>query len=283
MIDLSGGQVVEDVLTSGLSAKLMRFLRLRVLGEASTNQKDASHISESKSASAATCVRGREEVRSRVRQILDTPHVDSLRVNDLRDSDDTVEGEPPNSLTGGVDMIDADSWEKCHNRDLRDGKVKSDVDESGRDDSSRRKPCRLNSRIRGKGRLNEALSENEQALTAPGSGSRSGQGRSYRDRNMMTIVDTKRAQDTRKCIGNINHDGLSVEREDTDDCFQECKIGTRDITDVVKKAVRAAEAEARAANAPTEAIRAAGDAAAEVVKSAALEVPKYMLCYVCWF
>ncbi|KAG9139957.1 hypothetical protein Leryth_010492 [Lithospermum erythrorhizon] len=51
----------------------------------------------------------------------------------------------------------------------------------------------------------------------------------------------------------------------------DCKIGSRDITDFVIKAVRAAEAEARTANAPAEAIKAAGDAAAELVKSAALE------------
>jgi hypothetical protein len=42
----------------------------------------------------------------------------------------------------------------------------------------------------------------------------------------------------------------------------------------VKKAVQAAEAEARGANAPAGAIKAAGDAAAEDVKSAALEVSK---------
>ncbi|KAG0453477.1 hypothetical protein HPP92_024781 [Vanilla planifolia] len=47
-----------------------------------------------------------------------------------------------------------------------------------------------------------------------------------------------------------------------------------DISDIVKKATGAAEAEARAANAPTEAVRAARDAAAELVKSAALEVWK---------
>nr|CAB3504650.1 unnamed protein product [Digitaria exilis] len=39
-------------------------------------------------------------------------------------------------------------------------------------------------------------------------------------------------------------------------------------------AVRAAESEARSANAPEEAVKAAGDAAAELVKSAALEVWK---------
>jgi len=63
--------------------------------------------------------------------------------------------------------------------------------------------------------------------------------------------------------------GSVVKREDADGCFQECRLGTEDISDVVNSAVRAAEAEARAANAPVEAVKAAGDAAAELVKSAA--------------
>lgn len=39
---------MEDVLTSGLSAKLMRYLRIRALGETSLNQKDAPYSAESK-------------------------------------------------------------------------------------------------------------------------------------------------------------------------------------------------------------------------------------------
>jgi hypothetical protein len=56
LVDFSGGQVVEDVLTSGLSAKLMRYLRVRVLGETSTSQKDATHLTESKHASGSACI-----------------------------------------------------------------------------------------------------------------------------------------------------------------------------------------------------------------------------------
>jgi DDB1- and CUL4-associated factor 1 len=52
---------VEDVLTSGLSAKLMRYLRLRVLGETSGSQKDSSHLSENKHSSGNTSVRGRDD------------------------------------------------------------------------------------------------------------------------------------------------------------------------------------------------------------------------------
>ncbi|XP_021658769.2 DDB1- and CUL4-associated factor homolog 1 isoform X2 [Hevea brasiliensis] len=267
-----GGQIVEDVLTSGLSGKLMHFLRIRVLGETSTNHKDATYLTESKNVSSASCVRGREEGRGRVRQVLEATHVDNSKVTDERALDDPVSVEPLDRLPDGFDMIDADSGDKLQDRDLRDGKIKfGDFDESGRDDSSRRRPSRGWPRPRGKGRGNESCFENEQVLTSLGSGSRSGQGRSSRERNLMKNLDLRRGQDARKCPGNINPDGLAVERENTDDCFQECIIGTKDISDLVKKAVKAAEAEARAANALTEAIKAAGDAAAEVVKSAALE------------
>ncbi|XP_048228227.1 DDB1- and CUL4-associated factor homolog 1 isoform X2 [Ricinus communis] len=267
-----GGQVVEDVLTSGLSAKLMRFLRIRVLAETSTNQKDATFLMESKNLSAATCIRGREEGRGRVRQVLEATHVDNLRINDERTLDDPIGGEPPDRLVEGVDVVDEDGGDRWNSRDPRDGKIKfGDLDDSGKDDSSRRRPSRGLARPRGKGRASEAASENEQGLTSPGSGSRSGQGRIFRDRNLIKSLDLRRGQEARKYPGNLNPDGFIVEREDTDDCFQECKIGTKDISDLVKKAVRAAEAEATAANAPAEAIKAAGDAAAEVVKSAALE------------
>jgi HIV-1 Vpr-binding protein len=291
---LAGGSpVVEDVLTSGLSAKLMRYLRVRVLGETNTSQKDANHLIESKNASGATCIRGRDESRGRVRQVLDITYLDDLRgaeersVDDQcveRDQDGSIvrhgrgeefwvnDGEPPNALDDGVDIYeaDADGDDRWHSRDLRDGKNKfGDFDENARDESSRRKANR-GSRSRCKGRVNEGGLENEQLLTSPGSGSRLGQGRST-IRSFSRHLDTKKVPDARKSFGRIASDTLPVEREDNDDCFQECRIGTKDISDLVKKAVRSAEAEARAANAPEEAIKAAGDAAAEVVKSAAFE------------
>lgn len=309
MVNFSGSPVVEDVLTSGLSAKLMRYLRVRVLGETNTSQKDANHLIESKNASGATCIRGRDESRGRVRQVLDITYLDDLRgaeersVDDQcveRDQDGSIvrhgrgeefwvnDGEPPNALDDGVDIYeaDADGDDRWHSRDLRDGKNKfGDFDENARDESSRRKANR-GSRSRCKGRVNEGGLENEQLLTSPGSGSRLGQGRST-IRSFSRHLDTKKVSDARKSFGRITSDTLPVEREDNDDCFQECRIGTKDISDLVKKAVRSAEAEARAANAPEEAIKAAGDAAAEVVKSAAFEVcgnalPTFILKYIMW-
>ncbi|KAJ4707628.1 DDB1- and CUL4-associated factor-like 1 [Melia azedarach] len=285
-----GGPLVEDVLTSGLSAKLMRYLRLRVLGETSSSQKDASHLVESKNASGATSLRGREEVRSRVRQFLETTPSDDQRTTDERALDDqdvetdqdrgicrqthgeefgVDDGAPADGLAVGFDTseINIDGEDRFYGQDTREGKTKfGDIDESGRDDSSRRRANRGWARSRGKGRVNEGATENDQGLMSPGSGSRLGLGRSIRDRSV-----SKKAPDARKHSGKVNYECLFVEREDGDDCFQGCRVGSKDISDLVKKAVRAAEAEARAANAPMEAIKAAGDAAAEVVKSAALE------------
>ncbi|XP_044471701.1 DDB1- and CUL4-associated factor homolog 1-like [Mangifera indica] len=288
-----GGQVVvEDVLTSGLSAKLMHYLRLRVLGETSTSQKDPSHLTDSRNTSGATSFRSREEGRGRVRQVLETTHSDDQRTTDERSLDDQDverdqdrgigwqtsgeecridDGEPPDGLAEGVDIREVniegeDRWYAL------EGKTKfSDLDEGGRDDSSRRRANRGWARSRGKGRIYEGAMESEQVLTSPGSGSRLGQGRSIRDRSSLRTLDLKKLPDTRKNSGKNSSDSLIVERDDGDDCFQGCRIGSKDIFDLVKKAVRAAEAEARAANAPVEAIKAAGDAAAEVVKSAALE------------
>ncbi|KAJ4826144.1 hypothetical protein Tsubulata_030551 [Turnera subulata] len=262
-----GGHVVEDVLTSGLSAKLMRFLRIRILGEISASQKDASYVMENKTASSATGIKVREESRSRTRQV---PETINENCNTWITDETSVADSDDRPLEAPGEDVDDGGGERWHGRDIRDGKTKSgDHDESVRDDSSRRRASRGLARPRGKGRINEAAHENEQVLTSPGSGIRLG--RAARDRNLIKNLDGKKGSDAKKYQGSISSDGLPVERDDTDDCFMDCRIGTKDISDLVKKAVRAAEAEARAANAPAEAIKAAGDSAAEVVKSAALE------------
>ncbi|XP_042509316.1 DDB1- and CUL4-associated factor homolog 1-like [Macadamia integrifolia] len=312
---LSGGdQVVEDVLTSGLSAKLVRYLRARVLGETSTSQKDSTYRTEYKNTSGASSIKGREECRGRFRQVLDATQLDGPGLVDEgflddqsgeRDHDKTIsirqargeecwddDGESPreyaDDLSEGVDVFDVDEEdvgplgeEKIQNCD---GKAKfgdrygtsrsmreEDCEENIRDDSSR---CRTNrgwARIRGKGRANEGVVDNDRVLTPPGSGIRlGGQSRAVRERNQIRNQDVKRLSDAKKFSCRIDANGF-VAREDNDDHFQECKVGARDISDVVTKAVRAAEAEARAANASAEAIKAAGDAAAELVKSAAIE------------
>ncbi|KAA8528199.1 hypothetical protein F0562_035550 [Nyssa sinensis] len=283
----SDAQIVEDVLTSGLSAKLMRYLRIRALGETSTSQKDTNYFTENKNASAATFVKGKEEGRGRFRQVSETSHLDPPRIIEEGSLDDHNAERDHDRSIEGIDIYEVgmDGEDRWHGRDLRDTRTKigdrncltrsireEDFDESVRDDSSRRRTNRGWARSRGRGRVNESVLENEQSLTSPGSGSRLGvQGRSIKDRSLIRNPDAKIISDTKKVSDRAPADGFAMEREDTDDCFQECKVGTKDIADLVRKAVRAAEAEAKAANAPAEAIKAAGDAAAEVVKSAALE------------
>ncbi|PIN09480.1 hypothetical protein CDL12_17941 [Handroanthus impetiginosus] len=304
-----GGQLVEDVLTSGLSAKLMRYLRFRVLGDTNTNQKDGNPLIDGKSASNLAGQKAKEEGRGRSRQVMESSQldVDTFRIQSSerdRDRDPALlddpdrdrervvgrqgcgdecwgDEEPPDSMALEVETYEAeaDGEEKCNVRDLREPKIKpsgkyhreEDVDENVRDDPSRRRTNRSFSRSRSKGRSSEGVSENEQGLISPGSGSRSAQARGMRDRSVTKNQDLKRASDSKKGLARNNPDYFIPERDDNDDCFQECKVGSKDITDLVKKAVRAAEAEARSANAPAVAIWAAGDAAAEVVKTAALE------------
>ncbi|GLT85096.1 hypothetical protein SLE2022_032980 [Rubroshorea leprosula] len=288
-----GGPVLEYVLTSGLSAKLMRYLRIRVLGETSTSQRDACHSTEVKNVSSAS-FRGREEARGRVRQVLETSHLDDLKMVDNRSLDDQgVEWdkdrsisrqvreddcwadirEPHDGAAEGIDRYDthAESEDRWHGRDTRDGKLRfGELDESCRDDSPRCRTNRAGPRSRSKGRTTEGAMESEQGLTSPGSGSHLG-GKAIRDRSLSKNLDVRNVPDAKRFAEKVNTEGLLVERDDNDECFRECRVGSRDISDLVRKAIRAAEAEAKAANAPAEAITAAGDAAAEVVKSAALE------------
>ncbi|KAK7410307.1 hypothetical protein VNO78_00997 [Psophocarpus tetragonolobus] len=289
-----GGQIVEDVLTSGLSAKLMRYLRLRVLGETIGNQKDVTLITENRHTSANASGRGREDGRGRFRQLLESNHLDDTRMIDERSIDDVtlerlpdrsisgqtcqegswIDGEPPDGLGEGADVheVDSDGEDRWRCRDIRDGRIKyGEHDDNARDDSSRRRANRGWGRSRGKGRVNEGTLETDSNLSSPGSGSRLGQGRSVRDRSAIRNADVRRVTDSKKILGRSPSESSALEREDNDDCFQECRIGSKDITDLVRKAVRAAEAEARSANAPEEAVKAAGDAAADLVKTAASE------------
>lgn len=260
-----GGQIVEDVLTSGLSAKLMRYLRIRVLGDSSISQRDAP---------AAASFKGRDEARGRVKQVHGMSHLDDRPLDDRcvgREQDRSLcmdvrgencwVGESPDETAAEVDLCDVDAVAEdgWRDRDTHDGKLKFG-ELGGRDDSSRR-------RVRRKGKTTEGSTENERELTSPGSGSILG----GRGKNSSKYLDARKVADAKRIVEKANLDGLVVERDDNDECFLDCMVGSRDISDLVRKAVRAAEAEAREANGPAEAIRAAGDAAAEVVKTAALE------------
>lgn len=318
--DFSGGQLVEDVLTSGLAAKLIRYLRIRVLGDINTNLKDGNISIDNKSVPNMVVPKIKDEGRGRSRQVTGSSHLDadSLKshpsekdrhrdpalldepagdrevcVVSRQSCGDECWGdeEPRDSKALDIDAHDAeaDIEGKCHVKDFLESKTKhcgkshreEDLDESVRDDSSRRKANRGSSRSRGKGRSSEGVSENEQSLTSPGSGSKSGQARIVKDRSVTRNQELRRVSDAKRGSCRSNDDYVISERDDNDDCFKDCKFGPKDITDLVKKAVRAAEAEARAANAPAMAIKAAGDDAAEVVKIAALEVSLLLFLVEC--
>ncbi|XP_058785819.1 DDB1- and CUL4-associated factor homolog 1 [Vicia villosa] len=289
---VGGGQIVEDVLTSGLSAKLMRYLRVRVLGETSGSQKDISHLSENKHSSGNTSVRGRDDGRGRFRQLLEMSHLGDARINEegsLNDQgpeqgqdrsvsgqacqeDPWIDDEPPDGLSNSADVgvVDSDGEDRWRCRDIRDGRIKyGEHEDNGRDESARRRTNRGWGRSRGKGRANEGPVESEPILSSAGSAIRLGQGRSGRDRSSLRNTDVKRVPDSKKAL--TVSEALISGREDSDPCFQDCCVGSKDISDLVRKAVQAAEAEARSDNAPEEAVKAAGDAAADLVKTAALE------------
>ncbi|PKA64774.1 DDB1- and CUL4-associated factor like 1 [Apostasia shenzhenica] len=309
-LSLSGGaQVVEDILTSGLSAKLMRYLRIRILGEVNYSQKDVVQA-DARHSTVPAFSRFREENRGRSRLVLGGLRVadEGLLVdqNAERDREKNIRqtheeecwGEVGDSLKSelaassadvGIYNMDQevadvtnDGW--C-NHDLLDGKPKfgerqvarlahEGSEDNMQDDSARRRPSRGLPRSRGKGRISEGALENERSMISPLSGLKLGEvSRSSRDRNPPKTEENARVCDAIKNPSRNDAD-LSMVDEDDDDRFKGCLVATRDISEIVKKATRAAEAEARAARAPAEAIKAAGDAAAELVKSTALEVWK---------
>ncbi|CAB79834.1 putative protein [Arabidopsis thaliana] len=246
----SRGQIVEDVLTSGLSAKLMHYLRVRVLKEPSTSR---IHTTETKHVSLKT----KEEGRSRVRKIVDTVEGDHVLETDSGREMGQTDVQPDGEFEiDGRDVFNVSGVVDC--------KIKPGDDNSVRDDPSRH---RLNrSKSRGRGRVHEGAPDTEVLLASPRLGRLL-----VRDRDLSKISDGRNAEDVTVCLGKMKSGIMEIEREDNDECFQGCIIGTKNITDLVKRAVGAAETEARAAHAPDDAAKAAGDAAAELVKTAALE------------
>ncbi|KAL6496597.1 hypothetical protein OROGR_029855 [Orobanche gracilis] len=288
---IGGGKVVEDVLTSGLAAKFMHYLRLRVLGETSDSQGGTGHLTESRHSSGSTSLRGRDDGRSRFRQLLESSHLDDARVIDERSLDDlTLERGQDRSISGqtcqeiswidgeplgeGADICEVESDEEdgWHCRDTRYGSIKyGEQEDDARDDSSIGRANLGWGKSRGKGRVNEGIFESEPILSPPGCGSRLGQRRSVRDRSIVRNADVQRVPDSKKTLTRITSEASVFERNDNDDCFLGCHIGSKDISDLVRKAIQAAEAEARSADAPEEAVKAAAAAAADLVKTAASE------------
>ncbi|KAG8066834.1 hypothetical protein GUJ93_ZPchr0004g40143 [Zizania palustris] len=300
----SGGQLVEDVLALGVSAKFMHFLRIRVHGDVTSAQKDHNLSVDTKHP------RGRDENRIKSRLVQDSSRWDGLKSGEGVSTDPTLEKDYDRIM--GVPHAHGEQWideaasllpeyadsssnlfdvteagatnERSYSASIYDKKYRAgerhsalrpsrdeEVNENMREDMLKRKLSRTGSRLRGKGNAGESLPESEKTPLSPTSGLRTG-ARTSRDNNTAKIEEPKKAIDVNNSSPGPEFSVIS--KEEYEDRFKDCIIGLKDISDIVLKAVRAAEAEARSANAPDEAVKAAGDAAAELVKSAALEVWK---------
>ncbi|KAI4376223.1 hypothetical protein MLD38_014009 [Melastoma candidum] len=277
---LSGGaQLVEDVLTCGLSAKLMRYLRLRVLGE--STQRDSGHGMDNKTSSSS---------RGRARQPVDVARFDDSRRSNERPLEDQIcernqdgamcgqtrdrsrgiDVQPPDKFGEGPDSCDGDAAgdDRWNDQDSWDEEVEPDFDDISIDDSSRRKLQHGLGKAKGKGWTNEARDQNK---ASPGSGSHLGIDKVSRGKNSSRQLELKRVWDAQRLSSRLPAESLTMDKDEYMEFIGDCKVGTKDFSDLVKEAVKAAEAEARKAQASAEAIKAATAAAAEVVKSAAIE------------
>lgn len=268
--------MVEDALTCGLPAKLLRYLRAQTLGFPSTSQKDAGTSSDNKSASSVTVIKNREE--GKLRSHLDdswfaveessgtrSTSVDLEKIYGQVDSSCGVDNELSNDESNNASEIPIGKGQSLIQNSVLNKKKSMHFDESGRD--KRKMPC-SRGRHEGKVRTNEWPNDSEVIPTTSESGSHIVLGQS------KVRVASQSSDSSKKlsASGGSTFDVCVTGRGDDDECFQGCNIGSQDITDSVKKAVNAAEAEARAANASDEAIKTAGDAAGELIKSSAMEV-----------
>lgn len=266
--------MVEDALTCGLPTKLLRYLRAQTLGFPSTSQKDVGTSSNNKSASGITCIKNWEV--GKLRAPIDDSRIAGEEASGMHSTgvdlgiscgqvdssccaDDESTNASENPLIEGQSLIQNSVVNK--NR-------KGKLGDSGGDNSLKRTITYSRGRQKGKVRTNESANDCEVIPTPSESGSHIVLG-------LGEVRYTSQGSDSSKKLpvsGGSTFDVCVTERGDGDECFQGCNIGSQDITDSVKKAVNAAEAEARAANASAEAIKTAGDAAAELIKSSAMEV-----------
>lgn len=302
-VALGGSDVVEDVLTTGMVGQLIHYLRVRVLGDASA---DAS--TENKPNVGMSGSRGRDEARGRVRPLLDVSRMEDLRVSEKvsdepvterggeraiddkgkrKDNEEGVQEDPEN-LEGTPDLSlctydadeDGDEWmneDKRRRKDRREAKTRTTewlnstrpLREDETEEISRAEPSKRRSDIhrgggkgRGKGRPNDGAVELERGqVSAPTSARKETISRSRGLPTERTITGSE-----------ISRDGAKDDSDSEKEEIQGVMVGNVDISVTMRKAKRAAQAEARTENAPWEAVKAAGDAAADLVRVAATEV-----------
>ncbi|KAH7423347.1 hypothetical protein KP509_12G050900 [Ceratopteris richardii] len=291
------------MLRRGLAAKVLHFLRVHVLKE--DIHKETSVAVENRSA----CITYGRNKDSRIKLPLDSLPVDHNR--DVGESTEHQGKSQSQSIgrdnamkddeagrgsahcescnvrsntaydTDGIDWMSTDSWqwrdgpgrckcadacctsshkERCNNSDCSGGeeilKQRQDVRDRDRDSSKvrGRKICDGAMELEKSGSLNLGSQllggikdrKDNRGFHVHKSAERSGKSTELGP----TILETQN-----------NFIGQNLRAE----------IGGVDISEHVRNAARAAEAEARAANAPLEAVEAAGEAAADIVKTAALE------------
>nr|XP_024375694.1 DDB1- and CUL4-associated factor homolog 1-like isoform X2 [Physcomitrium patens] len=306
-VALGGSDVVEDVLTTGMVGLLMHYLRVRVLGDAS-----AEAITENKSNVGVSGSRGRDEARGRVRPSLDVSRMEDIRVSEkvsdeqmverggervldvkgkrkeneesIQEDTENLEGTPDLSLCTYDADEDGDEWnheDKRRRKDRREAKTRTtdwlnstrplpedESEEIGRAEPSKRRGdfYRGSGKGRGKGRSGDGASEMERGqLSAPTSARRD---TGFRSRGLPTEKTSTVAE-----IGSeAPRDGMKDDSDSESEVVQCVMVGNADISLAMRKAKRAAQAEARTENAPWEAVKAAGDAAADLVRVAATEV-----------
>lgn len=310
---MSRGDVVEDVLTTGIVGQLMHYLRVRVIGDA------AADANTEKIVNVGSACRGRDEARGRVRPVLEVSRMEDLRPPEIisdeqmpdwvgervldfkgkrKDNEEGVQEDTENiegragletpdlSLCTYDADEDGDEWvseDKRRRKDRRDGKNRTaewfnsnrplredEIEEVGRAEPSKRRSDardRGGGKGRGKGRVSDGLLELERGQGAMATPVRKESG--YKSKGSLADKITSRSE--------YGPEGLKDRefRDDSDsekDDIKSVMVGVADISSAIQRAKRAAQAEARAADAPWEAVKAAGDAAAELVKASALEV-----------
>lgn len=194
---------------------------------------------------------------------------------------------------------DADDWlseDKRRRKDRRDGKNRTadwfsmnrplredESEEVGRAEPSKRRidlRDRGGGKGRGKGRGSDGaveLDRGQVPITTPVR--KENQVHSVKSRGSLLDRNGMRPEngfEGQKDAG--VRDDSDSEKGDIKSVF----VGKADIALVLQRAKRAAQAEAKAANAPWEAVKAAGDAAADLVKVAASEVLFSFIKCCCW-
>lgn len=301
---------MEDVLTTGMVGQLMHYLRVRVLGDS------AADVSvENKPNVGMSGSRGRDEARGRVRPVLDVSRMEDLRVSEkvsdeqpaeragervpdakgmkkdseegVQEDTENLEGTPDLSLCTYDADEDGDEWmneDKRRRKDRREAKTRTtewlnntrplpeDENEGiGRAEPSKRKSdAHRGGKGRGKGRSSDGTVELERGQVSVPTSAR------------KETVTKSRGLSTEKNSTLAERDGGFKDDSDSEkEEIQSVMVGNVDISLAMRKAKRAAQAEARTENAPWEAVKAAGDAAADLVRVAATEVLLVMGYFFC--